>query len=96
MARLFKVTGLPAAEVARLIETAAIGTPSQAVGQLVAVPTDTLYGLACVAQSSAAVRQLYAIKGRDLWAKCSHLTAAGKLMEELLPGPVTVVLERTK
>jgi len=110
MARLFKVTGLPAAEVARLIET--VAAPALHSGQLVAVPTDTLYGLACVAQSSAAVRQLYAIKGRDLgkpvaicvstldeipkWAKCSHLTAAGKLMEELLPGPVTVVLERTK
>ena len=43
-----------------------VAAPALHSGQLVAVPTDTLYGLACVAQSSAAVRQLYAIKGRDL------------------------------
>lgn len=34
-------------------------------GQVVAVPTDTIYGLACVAQNSEAVRRVYDIKGRN-------------------------------
>lgn len=34
-------------------------------GGVVAVPTDTIYGLACLAQNSAAVRHIYDIKGRD-------------------------------
>lgn len=34
-------------------------------GQVVAVPTDTIYGLACVAQNSAAVSRVYDIKGRN-------------------------------
>lgn len=34
-------------------------------GEVVAVPTDTLYGLACLAQSSEAVKKVYDIKGRN-------------------------------
>lgn len=33
-------------------------------GQVVAVPTDTIYGLACLAQNSEAVGKVYDIKGR--------------------------------
>lgn len=33
-------------------------------GHVVAVPTDTIYGLACLAQSSEAIRKTYDIKGR--------------------------------
>jgi len=32
---------------------------------VVGVPTDTIYGLACLAQNSEAVRKTYAIKGRN-------------------------------
>lgn len=34
-------------------------------GHVVGVPTDTIYGLACLAQSSEAVRKTYDIKGRN-------------------------------
>lgn len=34
-------------------------------GHVVAVPTDTIYGLACLAQSSEAISKTYDIKGRN-------------------------------
>lgn len=34
-------------------------------GHVVAVPTDTIYGLACLAQSSEAIEKTYDIKGRN-------------------------------
>lgn len=33
---------------------------------VLAVPTDTVYGIAALAQSSTAIRKLYAIKQRDI------------------------------
>ncbi|XP_023223503.1 yrdC domain-containing protein, mitochondrial-like isoform X2 [Centruroides sculpturatus] len=77
-------------------------------GQLIAVPTDTIYGIAALAQNNQAVDALYRIKRRDQkkpiaicvsdirdipkWGK---ITIPLSLLEDLLPGPVTVVLERT-
>uniref|UniRef100_A0A8C2FPL5 Threonylcarbamoyl-AMP synthase n=2 Tax=Cyprinus carpio TaxID=7962 RepID=A0A8C2FPL5_CYPCA len=77
-------------------------------GQLVAVPTDTIYGLACVAQDSAAVRRVYDLKGRngdkplaicvgeiqDIYRYCT-VSVKEELLRDLLPGPVTLVLERS-
>eukprot|EP01147_Barroeca_monosierra_P003833 gene3833-6343_t len=76
-------------------------------GGVIAVPTDTIYGLACLAQSTAGVRRIYEIKGRDERkpiAICVHkisaiseyasITVSEKLLQQLLPGPVTVVLPR--
>uniref|UniRef100_A0A671S8N5 Threonylcarbamoyl-AMP synthase n=1 Tax=Sinocyclocheilus anshuiensis TaxID=1608454 RepID=A0A671S8N5_9TELE len=77
-------------------------------GQVVAVPTDTIYGLACVAQHSAAVRRVYDIKGRhgdkplaicvgeiqDIYRFCK-VSVKEELLRDLLPGPVTLVLERS-
>ena len=76
---------------------------------VIAVPTDTLYGLACLSQSSEALRKLYEIKARDqskpvaicvpkpedisLWGR---LTVTASLLDELLPGPVTLVFERSE
>lgn len=81
-----------------------------AKGLVVAVPTDTIYGLACNANCPEAIKRLYTIKGRDSakpvaicvthirdvrkWGKAKHLN--DELLRSLLPGPVTVVLEKTK
>ncbi|XP_063055157.1 yrdC domain-containing protein, mitochondrial [Engraulis encrasicolus] len=78
-------------------------------GEVVAVPTDTLYGLACLAQSSEAVKKVYDIKGRngqkplaicvgeveEIYKYCKVLVKR-ELLECLLPGPVTLVLERSE
>lgn len=79
-------------------------------GQVIAVPTDTIYGLACSANCPGAIKKLYAIKGRDSlkpvavcvtcisdirkWGEAGHIS--DDLLHSLLPGPVTVVLEKTK
>ncbi|XP_063230629.1 threonylcarbamoyl-AMP synthase [Bacillus rossius redtenbacheri] len=102
----------------KVIPVSAAGIVSDAVslaaqvisqGCVVAVPTDTVYGLACNAQDSHAVTKLYAIKGRNLanpvsicvgkvsdigqWADVKHLER--RLLNTLLPGPVTLVLNRS-
>nr|XP_002131919.2 yrdC domain-containing protein, mitochondrial [Ciona intestinalis] len=103
-------------------------------GGIVALPTDTLYGVACLAQSTEAVEKLYEIKARnplkpvaicvgDLykvcqWTRfpqgliqsvsktlgledqldCQRPSSPGVLyglLEDLLPGPVTIVTERS-
>lgn len=85
-------------------------TKALEAGQVIAVPTDTLYGLACDACSPAAVQRIYEIKGRSMtsplavcvadvldvnrFAVTSHLPDG--LLSSLLPGPVTLVLDRGK
>lgn len=78
-------------------------------GQVVAVPTDTIYGLACLAQNSEAVRRVYSIKGRsgqkplaicvgeiqDIYKYCK-VKVKEELLGDLLPGPVTLVFERSE
>lgn len=77
--------------------------------KIIAVPTDTIYGLTGLAQDSLTIEKLYTIKRRDeskplaifvgsvseigTWGEVSHLPEG--LLEKLLPGPVTVVLKRT-
>lgn len=77
-------------------------------GHVIAFPTDTVYGIAALAQNSEAVNNLYNIKGRDFvkpiaiavhdvseiykWAKT---TVPEQLLHDLLPGPTTVIFERT-
>lgn len=79
-------------------------------GGVIAVPTDTLYGLACSATNTSGINKLYDIKKRDenkpvaicigkvsdipKWAHISHLSL--KLLSALLPGPVTLILNCTK
>ncbi|KAH9548304.1 hypothetical protein CY35_11G081600 [Sphagnum magellanicum] len=76
--------------------------------QVIAVPTDTLYGLACDACSASAILQIYKIKARSSstplavcvadvgditrYSEISHLPTG--LLEALLPGPVTLLLPR--
>ncbi|XP_075962810.1 threonylcarbamoyl-AMP synthase-like [Anarhichas minor] len=78
-------------------------------GQVVAVPTDTMYGLACLAQNSEAVSKIYDIKGgnghnplaicvgeiQDIYKYCK-VKVKEELLSDLLPGPVTLVLERSE
>ncbi|KAJ8930046.1 hypothetical protein NQ314_017211 [Rhamnusium bicolor] len=75
-------------------------------GSVIAVPTDTVYGLACDATNTSAINKLYAIKCRnenkplaiclgeisevETWANVQHLPQ--NLLNALLPGPVTLLL----
>ncbi len=77
-------------------------------GGLVALPTETVYGLAADASNDAAVAKVYALKGRPShnpliahvlspeWAHdLAHVNdLARKLMEAFWPGPLTLVLPR--
>src|SRR5580700_2749428 len=78
-------------------------------GDLVAFPTETVYGLGANAQNPAAVRKIFEAKGRPLGhpvivhldsPKFLHRwvsevpAAAAKLAERFWPGPMTLVLPR--
>ena len=77
-------------------------------GGLVAMPTETVYGLAADAADGEAVARLYAAKGRpsfnplivhvsgrDMAETCVMVPPlAAKLMDEFWPGPLTLVLPR--
>ncbi|XP_017471534.1 PREDICTED: yrdC domain-containing protein, mitochondrial [Rhagoletis zephyria] len=78
-------------------------------GEIIALPTDTVYGLACNANNEEAIQRLYEIKGRDcykpvaicvknveafrLYGKSDHLNDS--LLQLLLPGPITIIIERS-
>lgn len=80
------------------------------ISNVIALPTDTVYGLACSANNREAIQKLYDIKGRketnpvcicvatikDLryWGEADHLS--DDLLNQLLPGAVTIVLNRSK
>jgi L-threonylcarbamoyladenylate synthase len=78
-------------------------------GELVAIPTETVYGLAADAANDAAVRRIYAVKGRpadhpvivhlargaDLLRWAAEVPpAAQALIDAFWPGPLTLVLRR--
>lgn len=78
-------------------------------GGVLAVPTDTIYGLAALVSNEQAVRRIYEIKGRSFtkplamsvgcvddvftWSKPT-LTKEQLSTGDLLPGPVTLMFER--
>ncbi|KAG8231518.1 hypothetical protein J437_LFUL011556 [Ladona fulva] len=78
-------------------------------GEVIALPTDTVYGIAADAQNSTAINQLYEIKKRspfkplaicvsdprDVGNWC-HLdpNMPKNLLQSLLPGPVTLIFKR--
>lgn len=92
-----------------LHQLVAMATESLLSGKVIAVPTDTIYGIAALVQNSEAVDRMYNIKNRDYskplaisvaeikdiyrWGK---VTVSSDLLSELLPGAVTVVFERTE
>jgi len=96
---------LPASETA-----VALAARSLAEGGLVAFPTETVYGLGADATNAAAIARLYQAKGRPafnpLIAHVSDLRAAEQianlnaqaiaLAEAFWPGPLTLVLPKTR
>jgi L-threonylcarbamoyladenylate synthase len=80
-------------------------------GQVVALPTETVYGLAANALDARAVRRIYEIKGRPahnpiivhvagigMAKRCvvDWPAAAGRMAAAFWPGPLTLVLPRSK
>ncbi len=77
-------------------------------GRLVAVPTETVYGLAADATSSSAVAEIYRVKGRpDFNPLITHIPdshnaerlarfsdTAWRIADRFWPGPLTLVLPR--
>jgi L-threonylcarbamoyladenylate synthase len=75
-------------------------------GQVIAIPTDTVYGLAALARDAAARARIHEIKGRSLdqplilmagevaqferWVEVSE--RARELMDRFWPGPLTLIL----
>jgi len=79
-------------------------------GEVIAYPTDTVYGLGCDLLNKKAVEKLYQIKGMDNGQKlafvCQDLSDLSryavmhdrvyKIMKEYLPGPYCFILESTR
>jgi len=78
-------------------------------GQIVAFPTETVYGLGANASDPSAINKIYALKGRpsnhpliihladisqiDYWARNIPLCVE-QLSQKFWPGPLTLILER--
>lgn len=79
-------------------------------GEVIAYPTDTVYGLGCDLFNKKAVESLYRIKGADKSQKlafvCKDLTDVSRYavmhdhvyrtLKEFLPGPYVFILESTR
>ncbi|XP_016910819.2 threonylcarbamoyl-AMP synthase [Apis cerana] len=77
--------------------------------EIIAIPTDTIYGLAGIVSSTSSIEKLYEIKNRDKdkplsisisnvndikkWGVVDHLPQ--DLLPLILPGPITIILKRT-
>ncbi len=79
-------------------------------GEVIAYPTDTVYGLGCDLLNKKAVEKLYQIKGMDNGQKlafvCQDLSDVAryavmhdrvyKIMKDYLPGPYCFILDSTR
>ncbi|GIX96962.1 yrdC domain-containing protein, mitochondrial [Caerostris darwini] len=77
-------------------------------GKVIALPTDTIYGVAALAQNTEAVDRMCKIKRRDQVkksvaicvscvddiAKWGKIVFPKAILTDLLPGPVTLIMER--
>lgn len=95
--------------MAQLITSLATAVTQLRAGRAVAFPTETVYGLGARAADAAAVRRIFALKGRppdhpliihiaavtqlDQWASAVPALALA-LAERFWPGPLTLVLPR--
>ena len=89
-------------------ESIALGAELLRKGELVAFPTETVYGLGANAFDSEAVRNIFAAKGRPadnplivhVWSRdqlagiCEAPPLAEKLMDAFWPGPLTLLMPR--
>jgi L-threonylcarbamoyladenylate synthase len=79
------------------------------LGKVIAIPTDTVYGLACDIFSETAIQEIYRLKGRSfdkpLTAFCKDITVIEnicidipdefyKLSTSFLPGPISIILKK--
>jgi len=97
---------------AERLRTTDVGRAAEALvrGGLVAIPTETVYGLAADAMNAEAVRRIFEVKGRpsghplivhlsdagqlDTWSEKPG-TAARELATTAWPGPLTVIVPRS-
>lgn len=76
-------------------------------GGVIAVPTDTIYGIAARVDDSKALNRIYQIKGRDTTKplsvclssledidQVSDQKISKQVLRSLLPGPITILLNR--
>ncbi|HKW81829.1 MAG TPA: Sua5/YciO/YrdC/YwlC family protein, partial [Casimicrobiaceae bacterium] len=92
-------------------ENIARAAQALAGGELVAFPTETVYGLGAAARSEQAVRRLFAVKGRPAehpvivhladaaaMTRWTRLVAPGAraLADAFWPGPLTLILPRAE
>lgn len=74
---------------------------------VIALPTDTVYGLATFSKNTSAISRIYKMKGRQFYKPCAICVAdipdierlaelpamSLSLLNDLLPGPVTILLK---
>lgn len=91
-----------------ITDTAAVAAEALRNGKLVALPTETVYGLGADATNAAALARLYAVKGRPIdHPSIVHVAdlaearqdwasawpaTADRLAEAFWPGPLTIIL----
>jgi len=93
--------------VSRLVSSVGATVAAIRAGELVVIPTDTVYGLACTPYDEQATRALSDLKGRVAGQPIALVASsvesllecvpelrgrAGALVRALLPGPYTLVL----
>lgn len=97
---------------APLISLAEAAAILQRDGEVVAIPTETVYGLAALAKNRQSVQKIYTLKNRpsnnplilhvssieelEEYADCSGLSISSRALFSLWPGPLTLVLPRKK
>lgn len=77
-------------------------------GKIVAFPTDTVFGLACVYDNEEAIKNIYYAKGRDfnkalpmmpnnltMLKKYAYVNDKSKrIIKSFMPGPLTIILKK--
>ena len=90
-------------------ETMGIAMQELRHGSVIAIPTDTVYGIACLLEKEEAIQELYRIKERDtnkaiplligeyeqiICATDGISESAQKLAQRFWPGPLTLIISK--